>query len=96
MQKLLKKEEFKAWGRDTQAKVCDFYLLSYMIQCNQFNTIICKASLPYQTLQLGSRLIELLIESAFIQPPVSQSADSPPDVRPAFWHGFKPVAKTPG
>ncbi|XP_050940583.1 DNA-directed RNA polymerase 3, chloroplastic isoform X1 [Cucumis melo] len=65
VQKLLKKEEFKAWGRDTQAK-------------------------------LGSRLIELLIESAFIQPPVSQSADSPPDVRPAFWHGFKPVAKTPG
>ncbi|CAK9315095.1 unnamed protein product [Citrullus colocynthis] len=65
VRKLLKKEEFKAWGRDTQAK-------------------------------LGSRLIELLIESAFIQPPVSQSADSPPDIRPAFWHRFKPVAKTPG
>ncbi|XP_023537295.1 DNA-directed RNA polymerase 3B, chloroplastic-like isoform X2 [Cucurbita pepo subsp. pepo] len=65
VQKLLKKEEFKDWGRDTQAK-------------------------------LGSRLIELLIESAFIQPPVTQSADSPPDIRPAFWHKFKPVAKTPG
>ncbi|XP_022158152.1 DNA-directed RNA polymerase 3, chloroplastic isoform X2 [Momordica charantia] len=65
VQKLLKKEEFKAWGRDTQAK-------------------------------LGSRLIELLIESAFIQPPVSQSADCPPDIRPAFWHRFKPVTKTPG
>ncbi|XP_022999624.1 DNA-directed RNA polymerase 3, chloroplastic-like [Cucurbita maxima] len=65
VQKLLKKEEFKAWGRDTQAK-------------------------------LGSCLIQLLIESAFVQPPVSQSPDSPPDIRPAFWHSFKPVAKTPG
>nr|XP_048336731.1 DNA-directed RNA polymerase 3, chloroplastic isoform X1 [Ziziphus jujuba var. spinosa] len=65
VQKLLRKEEFKPWGRDTQAK-------------------------------LGSRLIELLTETAYIQPPLDQSADSPPDVRPAFRHRFKPIMKNPG
>lgn len=39
--------------------------------------------------KLGSRLIELLIETAYVQHPGSQSADSPPDVRPAFRHKFK-------
>lgn len=39
--------------------------------------------------QLGSRLIELLIDTAYIQIPTTQSADSPPDVRPAFRHKFK-------
>ena len=47
-------------------------------------------------LQLGSRLIELLTETAYVQTPVNQSADSPPDVRPAFRHTFKTVAKDPG
>lgn len=47
-------------------------------------------------LQLGSRLIELLTETAYVQPPLSQLADSPPDVRPAFRHRFKAVAKSPG
>ncbi|KAM1061407.1 hypothetical protein ACFX2G_026385 [Malus domestica] len=65
VQKLLVKEEFKPWGRDTQAK-------------------------------LGSRLIELLTETAYVQPPLNQLADGPPDVRPAFRHRFKAAAKTPG
>ncbi|CAM8942508.1 unnamed protein product [Rhodiola kirilowii] len=65
VQKLVRSEEHKPWGRATQAK-------------------------------LGSRLIELLTETAFVQPPVSQSADSPPDVRPAFRHTFKVMAKDPG
>ncbi|ONK78853.1 uncharacterized protein A4U43_C01F240 [Asparagus officinalis] len=43
--------------------------------------------------KLGSRLIELLIDSAFVQPPVDQSACSPPEIRPAFKHTFKTVAK---
>ncbi|KAB1211984.1 DNA-directed RNA polymerase 3, chloroplastic [Morella rubra] len=64
-QKLLKKEEFTPWGRDTQAK-------------------------------LGSRLIELLTETAYVQPPLNQSAADPPDIRPAFRHTFKPVTKNPG
>ncbi|KAJ6807007.1 DNA-directed RNA polymerase 1B, mitochondrial-like [Iris pallida] len=36
--------------------------------------------------KVGSRLIELLLETAYIQPPVNQLPDGPPDVRPAFRH----------
>ncbi|KAJ8775300.1 hypothetical protein K2173_020304 [Erythroxylum novogranatense] len=43
--------------------------------------------------KVGSRLIELLIETAYIQPPVDQLADSPPDIRPAFVHTFITVSK---
>ncbi|CAK9168888.1 unnamed protein product [Ilex paraguariensis] len=65
VQKLVKNEETKPWGRDTQAK-------------------------------LGCCLIELLTESAYVQPPLNQSADSPPDIRPAFRHTFKIAPKEPG
>ncbi|KMZ74274.1 DNA-directed RNA polymerase [Zostera marina] len=44
--------------------------------------------------KLGSRLIDLLIDSAFVQSPTDQLADSPPDVRPAFRHIFKNVSTT--
>ncbi|XP_010929072.1 DNA-directed RNA polymerase 2B, chloroplastic/mitochondrial [Elaeis guineensis] len=43
--------------------------------------------------KVGSRLIELLMETAYIQPPVSQSADGPPDIRPAFRHSLRTVTK---
>lgn len=46
--------------------------------------------------KLGSRLIELLTETAYVQTPVNQSADCPPDVRPAFRHTFKTVTKESG
>ncbi|XP_021899238.1 DNA-directed RNA polymerase 3, chloroplastic isoform X2 [Carica papaya] len=46
--------------------------------------------------KLGSRLLELLTETAYVQPPVDQAADCPPDVRPAFKHRFKTVTKNPG
>ncbi|KAI5585607.1 hypothetical protein BDE02_06G156700 [Populus trichocarpa] len=46
--------------------------------------------------KLGSRLIELLTETAYVQPPVDQSEGIPPDVRPAFRHIFKSVTKNPG
>ncbi|GAB4853640.1 DNA-directed RNA polymerase 3B, chloroplastic [Ancistrocladus abbreviatus] len=46
--------------------------------------------------KLGSRLIELLIDTAYIQHPVNQSADTPPDVRPAFRHTFKIGTKDAG
>ncbi|KAG9143327.1 hypothetical protein Leryth_018597 [Lithospermum erythrorhizon] len=65
VQKLVKSEAVKSWGRDTQAK-------------------------------LGCRLLELLLETAFVLPPASQSADSPPDIRPAFKHRFKISTKDPG
>ncbi|KAK1399892.1 DNA-directed RNA polymerase [Heracleum sosnowskyi] len=65
VRKIVKNDDFKSWGRDTQAK-------------------------------LGCRLIELLTETAWVQTPISQSADAPPDIRPAFRHTFKIVAKDPG
>ncbi|KAL7137956.1 hypothetical protein ABFS83_10G130300 [Erythranthe nasuta] len=46
--------------------------------------------------KLGCCLIELLTQSAYVQPPVNQTADSPPDVRPAFRHIFKIATRLPG
>ncbi|CAH8263306.1 unnamed protein product [Arabidopsis lyrata] len=46
--------------------------------------------------KLGSRLLELLIEAAYVQPPLTQSGDSIPEFRPAFRHKFKTVTKYPG
>ncbi|XP_013604173.1 PREDICTED: DNA-directed RNA polymerase 3, chloroplastic [Brassica oleracea var. oleracea] len=46
--------------------------------------------------KLGSRLLELLIETAYVQPPLTQSGDSIPEFRPAFRHKFKTVTKYPG
>lgn len=45
------------------------------------------------TLQVGCRLIQLLIETAYIQPPVDQIGDAPPDLRPAFVHSLKTSLK---
>ncbi|KAF6171274.1 hypothetical protein GIB67_036942 [Kingdonia uniflora] len=36
--------------------------------------------------KIGSRLVELLIETAYVQPPIDQLAEGPPDIRPAFVH----------
>ncbi|XP_058185833.1 DNA-directed RNA polymerase 3, chloroplastic isoform X2 [Rhododendron vialii] len=58
VQKLVKDEEIKPWGRDMQAK-------------------------------LGCRLIQLLMETAYVQATVDQSEDSPPDIRPAFFHAYR-------
>lgn len=37
-------------------------------------------------MQLGTRLIDLLIESAYIQPPVNQDSAASFEIRPAFRH----------
>ncbi|CAL0313032.1 unnamed protein product [Lupinus luteus] len=42
--------------------------------------------------KVGSRLVQLLIETAYIQPPANQSADSPPDIHPAFKHSLKNIS----
>lgn len=47
-------------------------------------------------MQLGCRLLELLTETAYVQPPVDQSADTPPDIRPAFRHLFRIATRVPG
>ncbi|KAL2936435.1 DNA-directed RNA polymerase 3 chloroplastic [Bienertia sinuspersici] len=46
--------------------------------------------------KMGSRLIELLIDTAYVQHPSNQSNDSPPDVRPAFRHKFKILTNDQG
>ncbi|KAI3768449.1 hypothetical protein L2E82_19130 [Cichorium intybus] len=43
--------------------------------------------------QVGSRLIELLLQSAYIQPPADQLGDMPPDIRPAFVHTLRTSVK---
>ncbi|CAK7326431.1 unnamed protein product [Dovyalis caffra] len=43
--------------------------------------------------KVGSRLIQLMIETAYIQPPVDQIGDGPPDIRPAFVHTLKTITK---
>ncbi|XP_059655628.1 DNA-directed RNA polymerase 1B, mitochondrial-like [Cornus florida] len=43
--------------------------------------------------KVGCRLIQLMMEKAYIQPPVDQIGDGPPDIRPAFIHTLKTVAK---
>lgn len=44
-------------------------------------------------MQVGSRLIQLFMETAYIQPPVDHLDDTPPDIRPAFVHTLKQVRK---
>ncbi|KAK9151448.1 hypothetical protein Syun_009757 [Stephania yunnanensis] len=46
--------------------------------------------------KLRSCLIKLLIESACVQPPVSQLSDCQPEIRPAFSHRVKTILKEPG
>ncbi|KAL3582059.1 hypothetical protein D5086_016391 [Populus alba] len=43
--------------------------------------------------KVGSRLIQLMIETAYIQPPIDQIGDGPPDIRPAFVHTLKTITK---
>ncbi|CAA0823336.1 DNA-directed RNA polymerase 2-chloroplastic/mitochondrial [Striga hermonthica] len=46
--------------------------------------------------KLGGRLIDLILQTAYIQPPANQSNDGPPDIRPAFTHTFRTVTKEIG
>ncbi|XP_010511924.1 PREDICTED: DNA-directed RNA polymerase 1, mitochondrial-like [Camelina sativa] len=41
--------------------------------------------------KVGSRLIQLLMQNAYIQPPAEQFDDGPPDIRPAFKQTFRTV-----
>ncbi|KAL1563208.1 DNA-directed RNA polymerase 2, chloroplastic/mitochondrial [Salvia divinorum] len=43
--------------------------------------------------KVGSRLIELIIQTAYIQAPANQLAEGPPDIRPAFVHTNRTVTK---
>ncbi|KAK4479843.1 hypothetical protein RD792_015386 [Penstemon davidsonii] len=41
--------------------------------------------------KVGCRLIQILMQTAYIQPPVDQMEDAPPDIKPAFVHALKSV-----
>ncbi|XP_034226012.1 DNA-directed RNA polymerase 1, mitochondrial isoform X2 [Prunus dulcis] len=43
--------------------------------------------------KVGCRLIQLLMDTAYIQPPVDQIGDGPPDIRPAFVHNLKTITR---
>ncbi|CAA0828792.1 DNA-directed RNA polymerase 1- mitochondrial [Striga hermonthica] len=47
-------------------------------------------------LKVGCRLIQILTETAYIQPPANQMEDAPPDVRPAFVHALKSMETSKG
>ncbi|KAL0430032.1 UNVERIFIED_CONTAM: DNA-directed RNA polymerase 1B, mitochondrial [Sesamum radiatum] len=46
--------------------------------------------------KVGCRLIQILTQTAYIQPPVGQMDDAPPDIRPAFVHTLKSVETLKG
>ncbi|KAL9253099.1 DNA-directed RNA polymerase 1B, mitochondrial-like protein [Drosera capensis] len=41
--------------------------------------------------KIGAHLIQLIIETAYIQPPADEMGDGPPDIRPAFIHSLKTI-----
>lgn len=69
----------KPWGTENQAKVFFFPFQKTSLNFYRYN---------FQCIyfKVGSRLIEMLIEVAYIQPPVDQSGAGFIDIRPAFRH----------
>ena len=78
-------DEWKPWGHEAQVKVC------YLCICGRGSFLRFMLQCSYCTFQVGCRLMQLLIETAYIQPPVDQLGGGPPDIRPAFKHTFKTV-----
>lgn len=81
--------ESKPWGQEYHVKVCLYLLLLMLI-------ILLGGARLIMVLfffQIGCRLIQLLTETAYIQPPNQPLGDAPPDIRPAFTHTLKNVMK---
>ncbi|VFQ79556.1 unnamed protein product [Cuscuta campestris] len=47
---------------------------------------------PNVKVKVGSHLVELILQTAYIQPQTEELSDGPPDVRPAFVHTSKTVS----
>ncbi|XP_051122130.1 DNA-directed RNA polymerase 1B, mitochondrial-like [Andrographis paniculata] len=47
-------------------------------------------------LKVGSRLIQIMTQTAYIQPPTDQMDDAPPDIRPAFVHTLRSIDTVKG
>lgn len=89
-------DDSKPWGQDNQVKVCNSsYRL--LVAVEDWSSVLCFLFIVLYVfaflVQVGCRLIQLLTETAYIQPPVDQLADGPPDIRPAFIHTQQTVCK---
>lgn len=85
-QKLIQQElELEEWGTEAQVKVC-FLRGAWCTQKYRHFHSYFKILILISCQQLGTRLIELLLDSAFVQSPADQTPDSSPDIRPAFRH----------
>jgi DNA-directed RNA polymerase len=78
------------WGQEAHLKVRDISCCK--CSCIRVSFFLCIYSDAYLS-QVGSRLIQLMIETAYIQPPIDQIGDGPPDIRPAFVHTLKTITK---
>lgn len=85
---LKEQDDVEPWGQEAQVKVCDVY------SCKCGNHIVTVVIIPCCCIfQVGCRLIQLLTETAYIQPPIDQLGDGPPEIRPAFLHSLKTLTK---
>jgi DNA-directed RNA polymerase len=83
-QKIVQQEiELEEWGTESQVKV---FFCPLHLQSQPSCLMHCKILTLFLVLQLGTRLIELLLDSAFVQSPADQTPESSPDIRPAFKH----------
>ncbi|CAN0870285.1 DNA-directed RNA polymerase 2, chloroplastic/mitochondrial [Linum grandiflorum] len=73
-------DDSRPWSQEAKAKVCKFLSLG-------------ASHCFLAQLLVGSRVIELLIQTAYVQPPADQICDGPPDIRPAFIHSVITMAK---
>lgn len=83
----------KSWTQEAKAKVCMVLFVYWLNIIILVFIRIQNGALSICASQVGSRLIELLTQTAFIQPPANQLGDGPLDIRPAFVHTFRTVSK---
>ncbi|KAE8648775.1 DNA-directed RNA polymerase 1B, mitochondrial [Cucumis sativus] len=95
-EKTKKQPEQLAEGHDKLRKKLTKLMKQQKLQKVNFIVKNHDDSKPWGTdahVKVGCRLIQLLIETAYIQPPVDQIGDAPPDLRPAFVHSLKTSLK---
>ncbi|MCD7470913.1 hypothetical protein HAX54_011150 [Datura stramonium] len=89
---------FKKWWGEMFEKHRDFHLMipaaDHALPHAPVNQIVRSQddSKPWgqaAKAKVGSRLIELLLQTAYIQSPADQLAVDPPDIRPAFIHSVR-------
>lgn len=64
---------------------------SILLECHCSMSKADSVNLMQSNLQVGCRLIQILMETAYIQPPNDQIEDGVLDIRPAFVHNLKSV-----